>query len=226
MAYTFAKDLTTNTSDRSNVATDSYDFSLDYGPSNFNQPQTFTSDFVYDLPFFKGQHGVDGKILGGWQVSGITAFLSGQSFSLSQPHDPWDPNGLNVGLGISSPRPDQIAPVQMTKTVGDGSPSPRLRPQSTTSAAKAMAACLALVTTTGIWQPSRILQYMSGTASSFAASSSMPSTTKASVRAAVTHQPLAASIARPAIHPLARSPADTHRVGSRSERSLTSSSLG
>ena len=118
MAYTYAKDLTTNTSDRSNVATDSYDFSLDYGPSNFNQPQTFTADYVYDLPFFKHQQGVGGKVLGGWQFSGITAFLSGQSFSLSQPHDPWDPNGLNVGLGISSPRPDQVAPVHMTKTVG------------------------------------------------------------------------------------------------------------
>ncbi len=58
------------------------------------------------------------RLLGGWQVSGITSFLSGQSFSLAQPHDPWDPNGLNVGLGISSPRPDQIAAVQKTKTVG------------------------------------------------------------------------------------------------------------
>ena len=117
LAYTFSKDLTTNPSDRSNMATNSYDFSLDYGPSTYNQPQTFTADYVYDLPFFKGQHGVEGKVLGGWQVSGITAFLSGQSFALSQPHDPWDPNGLNVGLGIGSPRPDQIAPVQKTKTV-------------------------------------------------------------------------------------------------------------
>ncbi len=118
MAYTFSKDLTTNPSDRSNMATDSYDFSLDYGPSTYNQPQTFTADYVYDLPFFKGQHGVEGKVLGGWQVSGITSFFSGQSFALAQPHDPWDPNGLNVGLGIGSPRPDQIAPVQKTKTVG------------------------------------------------------------------------------------------------------------
>ncbi|MGA7242322.1 MAG: TonB-dependent receptor, partial [Terracidiphilus sp.] len=118
VAYTFSKDLTTNTSDRSNMATNSYDFSLDYGPSNYNQPQTFTANYVYDLPFFKHQQGFEGKVLGGWQVSGITSFLSGQSFSLTQPHDPWDPNGLNVGLGISTPRPDQIAPVQKLKTVG------------------------------------------------------------------------------------------------------------
>ena len=118
LAYTYAKDLTTNSSDRSNMATDSYDFSLDYGPSSYNQPQTFTAYYVYDLPFFKGQRGFEGKALGGWQVSGITSFLSGQSFSLAQAHDPWDPNGLNVGLGISSPRPDQIAAVQKPKTVG------------------------------------------------------------------------------------------------------------
>ena len=118
LAYTFSKDLTTNPSDRSNIATNSYDFSLDYGPSTYNQPQTFTADYVYDLPFFRGQHGLQGKVLGGWQVSGITSFLSGQSFSLAQPHDPWDPQGLNVGLGIGSPRPDQVAPVQKLKTVG------------------------------------------------------------------------------------------------------------
>jgi hypothetical protein len=118
VAYTWSKDLTTNSSDRSNIATNSYDFSLDYGLSSYNQPQTFTANYVYDLPFFKGQRGFEGKLLGGWQVSGITSFLSGQSFSLLQPHDPWDPSGLNVGLGISSPRPDQIALVQRTKTVG------------------------------------------------------------------------------------------------------------
>ena len=118
LAYTFSKDLTTNSSDRSNMATNSHDFSLDYGLSSYNQPQTFSANYVYDLPFFKGQQGLEGKVLGGWQVSGITSFFSGQSFSLSQPHDPWDPNGLNVGLGISSPRPDQISAVQKTKTVG------------------------------------------------------------------------------------------------------------
>jgi hypothetical protein len=117
VAYTFSKDLTTNSSDRSNMATNSYDFSLDYGPSSYNQPHTFTANYVYDLPFFKSQNGLVGKIAGGWEVSGITSFFSGQSFSLSQPHDPWDPQGLNVGLGISSPRPDEIAPVQKTKKV-------------------------------------------------------------------------------------------------------------
>ena len=119
LAYTFSKDLTTNTSDRSNVATNSYDFKLDYGPSNYNQPQTFTANYVYDLPWFRQQHGLIGKVAGGWEVSGITAFLSGQSISLSQARDPWDPNGINAGIGLGATRPDQTAPVHMTKSVGE-----------------------------------------------------------------------------------------------------------
>jgi hypothetical protein len=123
MAYTYSKDMTTNSSDRSNVATDTYDLSLDYGPSTYNTPQIFTADYVYDLPFFRGQHGLKGRVLGGWEVSGITSFTSGSSISLIQPLGPWDQNGLNTGLGMGAagiaPRPDQIAPVHMYKRVGE-----------------------------------------------------------------------------------------------------------
>ena len=123
LAYTFSKDLSTNSSDRSNVATNSYDFALDYGPSTYNQPQTFTANYIYDLPWYKTQHGFIGKVAGGWEVSGITSFWSGSSFSLSQAFDPWDPTGLNVGIGTSAAgiavRPDQIAAVHMPKTVGE-----------------------------------------------------------------------------------------------------------
>lgn len=118
IAYTYSKDLTTQSVDRDVNSTTQYNFRLDYGPSTYNQPQTFTADYVYDLPFFKNQQGVVGKVAGGWEVSGITQFLSGQSFSITQPRDPWDPNGLNVGIGTSNTRPDQIAAVHMTKTVG------------------------------------------------------------------------------------------------------------
>jgi hypothetical protein len=117
IAYTFSKDLTTNTSDRSNTATNSYDFTLDYGPANYNQKHTFTANYVYDLPWFKGQHGIVGHVAGGWEVSGITQFLAGQNFSLSNIRDPFDPLGINAGLGLATFRPDQVAKVQNTKNV-------------------------------------------------------------------------------------------------------------
>ena len=117
VAYTWSKDMTTQSTDRSGLSTYQYNFKMDYGPASYNQPQTFTASYVYDLPWYKGQQGFVGKVAGGWEVSGITQFLSGQNFSASQPRDPWDPNGIHVGTGTSGTRPDQIAPVHMTKTV-------------------------------------------------------------------------------------------------------------
>src|SRR5581483_8846217 len=119
LAYTYSKDLTTNSSDRSNMATNSYDFNLDYGPSTYNTPQMFVANYVYDLPFSKGQQGFAGHLAGGWEVSGITQFISGSSFSVTQARDPWDPNGKNVGLGLGATRPDQVAAVHNPKTVGE-----------------------------------------------------------------------------------------------------------
>jgi hypothetical protein len=117
MAYTWSKDLTTQSADRDVYSTYQYDFKLDYGPASYNQPHTFTGNVVYDLPFFAHQAGLVGRVAGGWEVSGIVQMFSGQSFSLSQPFDPWDPNGELVGTGRSGTRPDQIAPVHMTKSV-------------------------------------------------------------------------------------------------------------
>ena len=116
LAYTWSKDLTTNSNDRGSVATDSYNLKLDYGPSSTNTPQILEANYIYDLPFFKGQNGVEGKLLGGWELSGITSMVSGSSFEVTQPWDPWDPNVVNVGLGLGATRPDQIAAVHTLKS--------------------------------------------------------------------------------------------------------------
>jgi hypothetical protein len=117
LAYTYSKDLTTQSADRDVYSTYQYNLKQDYGPATYNQPHTFTASYVYDLPWYRGQQGFVGRIAGGWEVSGITQFLSGQNFSISQPRDPWDPTGANFGTGTSATRPDQIAAVQKTKTV-------------------------------------------------------------------------------------------------------------
>jgi Carboxypeptidase regulatory-like domain/TonB-dependent Receptor Plug Domain len=122
IAYTWSKLLTTSSGDRANgqyalVTTDSYDLRKDYGPSTANTPQIFMANYIYDLPFFKGQHGLEGKVLGGWELSGITQAVSGQSFSVSQPWDPFDPNAVNAGIGLGASRPDQVSSVHMTKSL-------------------------------------------------------------------------------------------------------------
>jgi hypothetical protein len=120
-AYTWSKDLTTNSNDRGSSATNSYDFKRDYGPSSTNTPQMLVANYVYDLPFHKQQQGLKGHVLGGWEASGITTFISGTSFSVTQPTDPFAgtyPNGLGMVInGTTSIRPDQVAPIHKTKTL-------------------------------------------------------------------------------------------------------------
>ncbi|HEY1580201.1 MAG TPA: TonB-dependent receptor [Terracidiphilus sp.] len=116
VAYTWSKDLTTNSQDRDHAAVNSYNFKEDYGPASYNTPQMLIVNYVYDLPFFKGQQGLLGHGLGGWELSGITQFVSGSSFEVTQNRDPfltYGPNGLG---GLAAFRPDQVSSVHKTKT--------------------------------------------------------------------------------------------------------------
>jgi hypothetical protein len=119
-AYTWSKDLTTNSNDRGTSATNSYNLKMDYGPSSSNTPQILEVSYIYELPFFKGQHGFEGHILGGWELSGVSSFVSGSSFEVTQPNDPFTSVGPS-GLGFSADgdiaiRPDQTAPIKRTKS--------------------------------------------------------------------------------------------------------------
>jgi len=119
LAYTRSKILTTNASDRSNEVTDIHNIKMDYGPSNINTPQVFEASYIYTLPFFKAQHGFEGKILGGWEISGVTSMVSGQNFAAVQGLDPWVvANGNGNGLGLSGVRMDQVGTIQRNKTLG------------------------------------------------------------------------------------------------------------
>jgi hypothetical protein len=131
IAYTWGRALTTESNDRGTATVNTYDVQSDYGPAQFNQPQTFVANYVYDLPFYKHQRGVVGHVLGGWELSGITQFDSGQSVIVRQAADPFDcqtpvgattgcipgtyPGGVNIDVSAIAPRPDQVAPVRLLK---------------------------------------------------------------------------------------------------------------
>jgi hypothetical protein len=59
----------------------------DYGNCSFLVRHTFVTNYLYDLPFGPGRRwlksGVLSRIAGGWSVSGITSYLTGQPFSVS-----------------------------------------------------------------------------------------------------------------------------------------------
>ena len=136
IAYTWSKNLSSQSTDRGAANTDTYNPKLDYGPTTLNTPHIFIANYVYTLPFFAKQHGLLGHTLGGWEVSGITSAESGQSATVTQALDPFAcvattstvsgcasgtyPGGLGIATPNAdiAPRPDEIAPVHLTKTVG------------------------------------------------------------------------------------------------------------
>lgn len=57
--------------------------SSDYGPSGYDQPLNNTTSLVYDLPIFRKGDGVAHKLLGGWEVTGISTQTSGLTTNLN-----------------------------------------------------------------------------------------------------------------------------------------------
>jgi hypothetical protein len=53
-----------------------------YGSADFDRTNTATSQFVFTEPNFLPEHSLTGKVLDGWQLSGIAVFESGQPYSL------------------------------------------------------------------------------------------------------------------------------------------------
>jgi hypothetical protein len=106
VAYTLAKNLTDNQTDRSTAPENSYNIRLDRGRATLDRRQIFTANYVYELPFMKEQHGFAGKLLGGWQVTGLVTLQTGLPFTLTTNYDA---SGLgNVPALVAGNRPNLI----------------------------------------------------------------------------------------------------------------------
>ncbi len=93
------------------------------GPSRFDTRHRFTLNYSYELPFFKQQSGVIGRVLGGWQVSGVLAFVSGNPFTVFLGYD------LNAD-GIGGDRPFIVDPSILGRSVDHPSRSQQQLPAS------------------------------------------------------------------------------------------------
>jgi hypothetical protein len=75
-----------------------YNFQGERAVANINTPQTLTISYVYELPFGPGKRflafrGVPGKLVGGWQINGITLLQYGAVLQVSG----GNPSALNAG---------------------------------------------------------------------------------------------------------------------------------
>ncbi len=91
LAYTWSHSLDDSSDRYDGSFVDSYNLARSYASSNFDQRQILNIGYVYDLPFFTNA-GLAHKLLGGWEISGLTTFQTGTPFDIT--------DGLfNAGVG-------------------------------------------------------------------------------------------------------------------------------
>jgi len=107
LAYTWSRNMTNSQNEFSTAPQNSYDFRGEYSRAVFDRRHVLSVNYIYEFPYHQSQTGAVGKLLGGWQISGITIYNSGLGFSPSTSSN--DPSGLGLlGSSPSAARPDAI----------------------------------------------------------------------------------------------------------------------
>lgn len=75
--FTWSRDLTNAQADYSGFAQNIYNINGDYGRAAVDRKLLLNMDGVIEEPFFRDQRGLKGRLLGGWELSGIYSLQSG-----------------------------------------------------------------------------------------------------------------------------------------------------
>ena len=94
--YTHSKIMDTNDNDSDQIA-NPFNIAQSYALANYDQPNVFTVDFVYDLPKVKGSldKPIARQIFNGWELSGMIRAQSGMPFTITS-------NGNLFGANLGS----------------------------------------------------------------------------------------------------------------------------
>jgi len=105
VAYTWSKNLTDNqTSSVSTAPQDLNNIRAEYGRAILDRRHVFNANYVYELPFYREQKDLVGKVLGGWQASGIISAFTGLPFTATS--SSYDPAGIGfIPAAIAGGRP-------------------------------------------------------------------------------------------------------------------------
>ncbi|MGB7846073.1 MAG: carboxypeptidase-like regulatory domain-containing protein [Candidatus Acidiferrum sp.] len=101
VSYTLSKSMDSGSNQR-DVVPDTYNPGLMWGPSEFDARHIVVINYLYQFPFFRHTSGLAGRMLGGWQISGITQFQTGLPCSVAGGND-YAGVGLdsNFGCGVN-----------------------------------------------------------------------------------------------------------------------------
>jgi hypothetical protein len=84
-AYTLSKSMD-NASERRNRLINPFDDTNFWGKSAFDTRHVAVFNWIYELPFFRNTN-MSGKLLGGWQVTGVVQFQTGTPFQVGTGED-------------------------------------------------------------------------------------------------------------------------------------------
>jgi Carboxypeptidase regulatory-like domain len=128
-AYTWVRDLTdvpgavTGGGFGGDVYGDQNNLRLHYGPEPFIRPQRFVLSYVYALPYPGNRSSLGGRVLGGWQLAGVTTAQAGyDTFAVN--------SNPNNAYGVPLDRPDYVPGCVVNKS---GSTEKRLNDYFNTS---------------------------------------------------------------------------------------------
>jgi hypothetical protein len=87
VAYTLSKCMDSGSNQR-DVIPDAYDASFLWGPCDYDVRNIFLTNFIYQLPIFRNSNNkVVRTMLGGWQITGIFQYQTGQPFKIQTSDD-------------------------------------------------------------------------------------------------------------------------------------------
>jgi len=107
VAYTLS-DSKDNASDRRHQIYNNLDDRNYWGWSSFDTRHVLIANFVYEVPFFKDRSSMSGKLLGGWQISGIMQFQTGTTPRRSNRCGCIGTTGDFAGTGVSQAVPWEV----------------------------------------------------------------------------------------------------------------------
>ncbi len=81
VAYTYSH-AEDNSSDLTDVLPNAYDDKGYRGTSDLNRPHVLILNYIYEIPFLKGNRTIAHRLLGNWDLSGMNQWQSGAPFSI------------------------------------------------------------------------------------------------------------------------------------------------
>jgi Carboxypeptidase regulatory-like domain/TonB dependent receptor len=97
-----------STAGENDLAQDPFNLGLERGRSMFDARHRFVISYQWNLPFFEKAEGWKRVALGGWQVNGITTFMTGTPFTVYDSAGVSLQGGAPEISGFPSDRPDVI----------------------------------------------------------------------------------------------------------------------